>query len=269
VDPEIAAGLRWYLGPFLRRRAEADAVDVRIYIQEEDEGTDPPRLSLFRGHKLIMRTHVRSALLLQVVWDLTTYVPLETRDFLILHAGAVTGGDGTVLLPAPPDTGKSSTVAALLQQGFGYLSDEAAPVDPITGRVYPFPKRLALDQWMVESFPGLENQLNDRVGIMAGSEFHERYVAPEDLGATVGVPSPIRGLVFLSEDREGPARLSDIPRAEAVQRMASNGFNLHVYQERGVILLTRIVTGDVEALRLDGGSPSERAELLAQRYLSS
>jgi hypothetical protein len=36
-----------------------------------------------------------------------------------------------------------------------------------------------------------------------------------------------------------------------------------------VILLTRIVTGDVEALRLDGGSPSERAELLAQRYLSS
>ena len=35
--------------------------------------------------------------------------------------------------------GKSTLVAELLARGWGYLSDEIAPVDPVSGTAYPFP----------------------------------------------------------------------------------------------------------------------------------
>lgn len=193
--------------------------------------------------------------------------PRWSRDFLSIHAGAVAMNGSGLLLPAAMEAGKSTTTAALLQQGLDYLSDEAAAIDPITGRVFPFPKRIWLHKAAFRYFPGLAERLGDGDGL--NGEFIERYderhVRPEDLGARLGGAVPIRAIVFLEADREGAPRLEEVSKAEAVERLAANAFNLYRYGERGVVLLSR-VAGVSAVFSVSGGTPPERAELIRERF---
>jgi hypothetical protein len=159
------------------------------------------------------------------------------------------------------DVGKSTLTTALVEAGFHYLSDEAAPVDPVTTRVYPFPKRISLDASALGFFRGLEDRLQDRQGL--SSQLPQRYVAPEDLGGEVGGPAPAGWVVFLSAQRDGPARLVPVTRAEALQQLVRYTFNLEDYGERGMVLLSRLLA-DAQAYRLQGGDPRARASLLGE-----
>jgi hypothetical protein len=60
-------------------------------------------------------------------------------DLLWIHAGAACHDGRALLFSAGSGQGKSTLVAELLARGWTYLSDEIAPVDPMTGRVFPFP----------------------------------------------------------------------------------------------------------------------------------
>jgi hypothetical protein len=67
-----------------------------------------------------------------------------TPHRVTIHAGAVAGPHGAVVLPGAPGAGKSTMTAALVRAGCGYLSDELAALD-LEGRlVHPFPRPLAL-----------------------------------------------------------------------------------------------------------------------------
>jgi hypothetical protein len=149
--------------------------------------------------------------------------------------------------------------------GFDYYSDDVAPIDPVTSRVYPFEKRIALKQSSVlHFFAGLEPGLADGIGW--AKELRQRYVRPEDVNAVTGGPAPARWIVFLGPDREGPPRLSSITRAETVERLAEHCFNLFAYGDRGVALLSRAVKEAEARFQLDGGTPIERAALLSERW---
>jgi hypothetical protein len=194
--------------------------------------------------------------------DIHQMAPKRSRDFLSIHAGAATRDGGAVIMPAGMDVGKSSITAALVQRGFGYLSDEVAAIDPMSGRAYPFPKRMWLDEATLRYFPGLAERLDDRRELTA--QLDRRFVRPEDVEGSVGREAPVRWIVFPTTDREGPPRLEPVARAAAVERLAQNAFNLYRYAERGVVLLTRVVTG-AQAFELSGGTPPERAELIRER----
>jgi hypothetical protein len=237
-------------------------VQVQIFVREADAGARPsrPRLSYFRGDDLRARSASRSRVLEYAAWDVHSCVPGKTRDFLLLHSGAVTAGGSTALVAGPAEVGKSSIVAGLLASGFGYLSDELGAIDPVTGRAHPFPKRLALAPSTLDALPGLSD-------VRDAGEFEgrtTRSLRAEDLGAAVSDPAPIRWLVFPSMDRDGAPRLSPVPRAEAVRRMAELSFNLYRFDERGLVLLSRVAER-AEAFALDGGTLAERVELLAER----
>ncbi|TMK22397.1 MAG: hypothetical protein E6G68_02140 [Actinobacteria bacterium] len=136
------------------------------------------------------------------------------------------------LVAGAAESGKSSLAAALLQKGFQYLSDEAAAIDPITQKVFPFSKHISLDAEALRFFPGLEDRLDDRSGISAG--LRERYVRPADVGSNVAAASHVRLLFFPTPEFGGVPTLDRVPRAEAVQMMASNSFNLYRYADHAL-----------------------------------
>ena len=173
----------------------------------------------------------------------------------------VARGGGAVLLPAPPESGKSSPSIALLGRGFEYLSDELGAIDPVTGRIYPYPKRIWVTDGSLDFFPGLKERLQDRQGLSA--ELLKRYVQPEDVGAAVGSAAPVRLVVFPTDDHQGSPRLARLSRAETVHQLAANTFNLPIYGERGLERLSRIAQ-EAQAFRLDGGTPRERAASIAE-----
>ena len=74
-------------------------------------------------------------------------------DLCFLHSGAVTGPDGRVIvLTAASGSGKSTLTWALLHHGFGYLSDELAPIDPRTLVVQGYRHALCLKRKPPESY---------------------------------------------------------------------------------------------------------------------
>jgi hypothetical protein len=232
-----------------------------MFVLDEDAEGETPLYSYFRGDELKVKSRHLDRILAHAVWDIPASVPEKTRDFVLLHAGAVSRHGSSMLIPAEAGVGKSSLVAGLLDLGFDYLSDEAGVIDPVTGHAYPFPKRLSLDMGTVRLFPGLEDRLQDR-GTPLSGRLEDRFVRPEDLGAEVGGAAAIRWLIFPTPERDGSPRLTPIPTSEAVTRMARYSFNLYRYEARGVVLLSR-VAAQAESFELAGGSVRERAELLA------
>jgi hypothetical protein len=232
-----------------------------MFVLDEDAEGDTPMYSYFRGDELKVKSRHLDRILAHAVWDIPASVPEKTRDFVLLHAGAVSRHGSSMLIPAEAGVGKSSLVAGLLELGFHYLSDEAGVIDPVTRHAYPFPKRLSLDVETVRLFPGLEDRLQDRSTPLS-DRLEDRFVRPEDLGAEVGTPAAIRWLIFPTPERDGPPRLTPIPSSEAATRMARYSFNLYRYEARGVVLLSRVAV-QAEAFELAGGSVQERAELLA------
>jgi hypothetical protein len=261
AHPDFAAALRWHLAPFSHPDPEPHSFPIDLFIAETDRVANPSPYSLLIRNRLRYRDHLLANVLARALWAIHDLVPRTVQEFVVLHAGAASRDGQAVLVPARMERGKSSLILALLLNGFDYLSDELGALDPVTARALPFPKHITLEQDSLRFFPGLANRLADRNGLSA--QLSQRYVRPEDVGANTGAAVPVRWLVFPTLDWNGAPRLSLIPRAEAVEQMAANCFNLYRHRDRGVLLLGRLAR-EAEAFRLDGGSPRERAALLAE-----
>ena len=258
-DADFAERMRWHLDPFHRPRIEHESVIIDVGPLEDHVHPDDPWW-VYDSRGPDEFTGTLTAVLNRAIWHVHSLVSKRTADFLLLHAAAVARDGAGVLLPAARDTGKSTLAAALLRAGFRYLSDEHGAIDPVTRRAYPFPKRITLDEESLAFFPGLADRLEDRAGL--GRHLYQRYVRPEDLDSSVSGPVVIGALVFPTMERDGPPRLAEMPRAAAVEEMARQCFNLYRYGPRGVRLLAEIAS-DAACYRLEGGTPPERAQLLA------
>ena len=268
LDEEWSERLRWHLGSFSRAEAGPTAgTVVEVWPRVEDE-SDWETGSWRRAGDLayahdgtVVRVASRESVLEYALWDVNATVPQKVGDYLFLHAGAVArNGEGTLVIAAM-DAGKSTLVTALLSVGFAYLSDELGAIDPVTARAYPYEKLISLDPDALGFFPGLEERLEDRVGI--SSRLRQRFVRPADLAAPISGPVPVRWLVFL-ERRSGPPQMRDLTRSESIPRLMSHCFNLARFGDPGAVLLSKVAAG-AHPLLLEGGTPSERVALLADR----
>jgi hypothetical protein len=124
------------------------------------------------------------------------------RYFMQIHAAALLHGGSCVLLPGAPGSGKSTLAAALLADGFGFLSDEAALLEEPLLEVRPVPLALTLK-------PGSLPLLEARFPGVAELAAHQR----ED-GRTVRyLPPPAARLA--DPDRTYPIATLVFPRVAA------------------------------------------------------
>ena len=143
---------------------------------------------------------------------------LECADlhgfFLELHAGVIspgprgTGG-GCILLPAQPGSGKTTLTAALVHDGWNYLSDEIALLDAATMRVAPVPMAFCLKRSglaaVAEFWPAARDLM-----------FHLR----EDGKRVAYLPPPIERVV--SPDARMEVRAIVFPRYRKDRALACN-----------------------------------------------
>jgi hypothetical protein len=170
----------------------------------------------------------------------------NTSQFII-HAGAVCLDGMGVLLPAPPDSGKTTTTAGLVQAGFEYLTDEAALLDPVTGALHPYPRPLWLERPSVAAVFGEEPP---DLAEWAGVFYH---LAPDRLRrGSIGSSCRVRYVVAPMYVSGGVTRLERVSRAEGLMLLAKNSFSLGRFGADGVRLLERVLDG-VDCFRLQIG----------------
>jgi hypothetical protein len=200
--------------------------------------TDPTGLRAVVTHEgqLVGKPAPISEALTHLLTDVNFNAVASRPNKLVVHAGAVTLKGSALLLPGPSGAGKSTLTAALVSRGFGYLSDEAAAVDPVSLEIEPYPKPLTLS---ADSLAKLG--LGDTSGVEGGVK---QVVASESLRAgSVGRSTRARSLVFPRYEAGATSTLSQMSRAEALVEVAGCSFNFVDHGGEWMPLLHRLVAG--------------------------
>lgn len=154
-------------------------------------------------------------------------------DLLFVHAAVVSYGDKAWLLSARSGGGKSTTIWALMQQGFGYLSDELAPIDIDHVQVWPYPRAIALKQ-----SPPAPYELPAR-----RLELEHTILLPVDewCDQAVTQATAIGGILFLDfEPSRRQPEIRSVSPAEASARLYADALNQLAHPNRGLQAVTKL-----------------------------
>lgn len=144
-DPAIAGHLNDVLAS-LPATSKAD-----ITISVVDRGRDGAgRYRVIIDNEILFRLPSPEEAADSVLTQLNLLAIGHTPDKLLFHGGAVERNGLVVTVLGPSGLGKSTLTAALVQRGWGYLSDELVTVDPSSLRVEPYPKALDLSDESLE-----------------------------------------------------------------------------------------------------------------------
>ena len=177
-------------------------------------------------------------------WHVNTESMRRSGSYFLVHSGAVRAPSGEgILLPGTGGSGKSTLVAALVRAGFGYLSDEAAAIDPVSGDVCPFPKALTLKSGSFDVFPDLRPPESRPIT-------DHWHLPPDALRPGSQAEATTVRLIFFVTYRPGDTELSPLSTAEAVKELWSNSLSTAIYGRRSLTVLGRLARGaDAYVLR--------------------
>lgn len=198
-------------------------------------------------------------LLERFFWHVNAETIRRTGDFLLIHAGAVStpAGEG-VLIVGGSGSGKTTLTAGLVRRGFGYLSDDAGAIDPVTRRLYPYPKALSVKEGRSDPFP--EWTASDGARLPR----NERHVLAEDIRpGCISGPCDVRFVISHRYQPGSETTLTPLTPAGGILELSRNALNLPVYGSRGMTLLADVARGARHAT-LSSGSLGDAVEAVVE-----
>jgi hypothetical protein len=228
-DPDAADLVLGNCGAMVASQGRAE-VDLGYRIRRDDSAAT---YALTRGGDAPMACADLDDLCFAFEKDLTVELQLRRRELFFLHAAAIEWQGFVILLAAPSKSGKSTTAWALLHHGFGFLSDELAPIDLTTMSVLPFPHALCLKHEPAPPY-----------GLPAGALRHGAriHVPTKALpGPTITAPRPLAAALLLSyrSDFDRP-ELRALGAAEASARLYVSALNPLAHANQGLDAVVRI-----------------------------
>lgn len=226
----------------------------------EDAATDPGfAIYLGSDRKLIAADADLAARLL--LWQVNREAIRRTTGHLLLHASVAEHGGVAVLLPAAMESGKSTLVAGLVQAGLRYLTDETAAIDLASLDVRPFPRSISLDPGSWPLLPGLRPRHAPDLASFSAAQW---AVDPRTLRAdAIGQPCPPAMVVTPRFRRGAATHLQPLSRAEALQVLVEQTFNLHHLGRSGFEALGAIARRS-DCYRLVMGDLGRAVEVLLE-----
>jgi hypothetical protein len=197
-----------------------------------------------------------------LLWHINRQViDRSSSSYLLIHASAAEHAGRALLFPAPPESGKTTLVAGLIQAGLRYLTDEAVALDPGTGLVRPFPKALSIDPGSWAALANLRPHVDERAEPFNATQWHLR---PDDIRPGAVAP-PSRPALLVSPRYVAGAdtEIVSISAADAVVLLVENSFNFAAHGRAGLYLLADLVRRSA-CFRLTVGSLDEACRLILQ-----
>lgn len=216
VEPEaLAPDVEAALGALPRIDATtSDSHAVRIDIIA-DGAADGKTVQIVVDGR-VRNSHVPSSSVVAHLFDRLDAVLADDTPGLRFHAGAVERDGDVVVVLGQSGHGKSTLTAALVQAGWGYLSDELVAVDAATFDVAPYARPLDLNQYSLDQL-GL-----DGADIVTGSR--KDKVFPGRLGRVSAGGRVAAIIVLTGESTEDGQLVTELPAAEAVMAMLALTF---------------------------------------------
>jgi len=156
-------------------------------------------------------------------------IAYRSCDRLIaVHAGAVGTAESCVVLAGPSGAGKSTLTAALVGAGFTYYSDEVAIIERKTHLLIPCPVGLRLKAGSLDVIQELWGKVTTCRTVGCLGEVINYVIPPKGSFANGETDSkPVSAIVFPTYEPSGHAEMIRIPKAEAISRLQSTGYDVH------------------------------------------
>jgi hypothetical protein len=213
------------LGPFLppfRVPCRTDVVDCMYSFREAGVSSRPGMRFFhlaFRNGQIIARSTEMMDVLDRLESDMQVKLGDLSRSHVFLHAGVVGWRGQAILVPGRSESGKTSLVAALLEAGATYYSDEFAVLDA-SGRVHPFPRLLS---------------------VRGGNAGRPERRTAASYGASVGeVPLPVGLVVLTAYRRDSAFRPRSVRPARAVLGMMRHALSARRRPAPNMDVLSRV-----------------------------
>ena len=141
-------------------------------------------------------------------------------DHVRVHASAVAADGQAILAIAESGGGKSTLAAGLVLAGCGYLSDEVAAIDPVTGLVVPFPKPIHLEPGSWDALSALDPRTDPELARFDEAQWRvdPGTIRPD----AISPPVPVGSIIAVRYDPSTPTRLEPISAAEGLFVLAEN-----------------------------------------------
>jgi len=163
----------------------------------------------------------------------------SAHPFVVLHAGVVSYRGRGILMPAPQDHGKSTLTTALVRAGCAFLSDEAAPIDPSTGVVRPFPRPILLSPRSLAVFPGLAEALPAEYEGFRNYQFH---LTCEDVrSGSTGGPCSVDVIVTPRYEPGAATQLEPLATADCLLMLVTQCLNFDRVSAHAVEVFGNVV----------------------------
>jgi hypothetical protein len=183
--------------------------------------------SLAYNGELVDRCSHQDSIVPMVHGNLVIAAYKRSDCLVALHAAAVIGQRGAILLAGTPGSGKSTLTSALIANGFDYCADDTVLLTDLPIRVRGIPTRLGIKEgsWAVVArmWPGF-NELP--TGLRADGQ-RIRYLPPPvgSSCATADQCLDTSTLIFPRFAPDSPNELNRLTRAESLMRLTNAGYD--------------------------------------------
>lgn len=245
--PQLASQLALlYPADVMRPASTQDFVDFQIDFRRRWSGFSRPyHFRLGNEHFRMADAHDSLAC---VEWGFNWCIATFQSHYLCIHAGVLEKNGITLIMPAPPGSGKSTLCALLMQHGWRLLSDEHCLVDPHSGDIVPCVRPISLKNTSIDV-------LQARLGAASGIQAIVRntfkgtigYMQPSARSWQQATQTAKATYVVLPKYDATPSALhvAAIAQAPLFMQLAANSFNYAQMGERGFRVMRQLVASVV------------------------
>lgn len=166
---------------------------------------------------------------------------LGERSFLLLHAATVEKKGKALILTGESGSGKSTLSALLMTNGWRFLGDEFALIDPLTGLAHPFPRPISLKNAAIAVMEAAYTKGQFGPLLEATPKGDIRHLVP-NASALTAMHEPAKPAAILFPSFGLPKAMREVGRGEVFVRLTQASTNYTALGEAGFSALTRLVT---------------------------
>jgi HprK-related kinase A len=201
-----------------------------------------PSLAIHGGYTLPEAAPLPLSLgLIAAEMAMNLQVALGERHYLLLHAATVARGGKAIILTGESGSGKSTMSAVLMSEGWRFMGDEFALLDPETGMLHPFPRPVSLKNMAMDVLS--ERMKPDRFGpLMRDTPKGDlRHLIPDP--ASIAAMNEVARPIAVIFPRFGEAKATrPVGQGEVFVRLTQASTNYTALAERGFTALSRLVS---------------------------
>ena len=156
----------------------------------------------------------------------------EERDWMgVFHASAVSDGKNAIIMPGESGSGKSTSLAILMAEGFSVMADDFVPVEAKLAHVRMFPAAISIKEGAWELVRGSSPDFG-RSGEVYHKDASTRmiYLPPAIPADPETTAAPVKALVFVKYSQGAGLSMEEFPRHLAFQHLVTDSWISPVYE---------------------------------------